>query len=42
MLINSFAASGGRENGLEFPLSRDGGGQNNIKHNPVFRGMPGW
>ena len=31
----------GERNGLEFPLLGEGGGHNNIKLNPVFRGMPG-
>jgi hypothetical protein len=38
MFMRLFASIGG-ENGPEFPPSSEGGGRNNIKLNPVFRGM---
>jgi hypothetical protein len=38
MLKTLFAGKGGRKR-LKFPHSSEGGGRNNIKLNPVFRGM---
>ncbi len=39
-MLKTLFAGRAKGNGPEFPPSSEGGGRNNIKLNPVFRGMP--